>query len=721
MINELYKMYKGLEKVDLLPLEKHNDIQFPGMGTTFRVLLGKDGEVKEFGLMTREQIKNCWSVGDGNKNQFPAIKLTFPLLPEGNKAYKEWKENHKKPSQEDFESFISGQIELHTSKYTSIADRIELHALNLSSISEWPSYRKKIIEKMQLFKSVTSNEKFFKLFERFVLSPRNGVQILDEVFAIIQNSLKGRSIDELVEIANLLFGTELDAKGAVKGGKRTTLLIDTFPLDDVDRYATSLKEVPSLSRALFSFENVMENKHKTVCALTGNLSTPVTKKFPSEKLSVIGSTIIFAKSDTSGPTVQRYGRWKTDAYIVDKALINKLAASISFLASEKQKNITWKKIPSSTGSSPNLLLAYCVDDLSIPIGDLISPDPEMVDMDDYKDATETVLNLYSGSNLKPDSVVEVSEFIALDKANRKISFSFATDLQELMFAAEDWNRACKNSPDFKLLAAVRKDTKLLAPWSIEPVKFNFLSKLKYIRDGSESLSVPGMKFSETMKLFFSLNLDEQKTAEHWLIRFTDQYEPLFNLCSQTKSYYLATGTQRRQRASPKLNTQALIATTLLSILLYKLNRTREVYMNDFAYQLGQLCSALDELHIAFCHAERSGDVPNTTIGNMLYGMALQNPLKALSVLASRIKPYEAWAKRSKNLVTDDKAIKAGLYANSWINKVSSNLHLLIQEHPIEITDTYKTELMLGYLAGRPFEGKNVFINDFQKESEGDKQ
>jgi len=391
------------------------------------------------------------------------------------------------------------------------------------------------------------------------------------------------------------------------------------------------------------------------------------------------------------------------------------------LANEKQKNKTWRKVTSSAKKRPNLLLAYCLDDLSIPIGDLISPDPEITDIDDYNDATETVLNLYSGSNLNPDSAVEIAEFYSVNDGNTRVNFSYTTNIQQLMAAAEDWNKACKNSPDFKLLAEIHKEAKLLAPWSVEPVKLNFLSKDKYIRDGSESLSVPGMEFSETMKLFFSLNLDVQKTAEHWLIRFTDQYQPLFNLCSQTKSYYLATGNPRRQRASPKLNTQALIATTLLSILLYKLNRTREVYMNDFAYQLGQLCSALDELHIAFCHAERSGDVPNTTIGNMLYGMALQSPLKALSVLASRVKPYEAWVKRSKNLETENKAIKTGFYASSWITKASSNLHLHIQQHSTEITDVYKAELMLGYLAGRPFEGKKALTNDFQKESEGDKQ
>ena len=697
-------MYKGLEKVDAVPPEKHNDIQFPGMGTTFRVLLDVEGKVKSVDLMSKDQIKNCWSLGNGNKNQFPAMKLTFPLLPQAHESYKSWKEEHSKPRQKDLLDFLTIQFQ----KYT----------LDLSGLTEWPDYRSRISERMKKFEPGFFHESFYQLFDRFLKIPKNGVQLLEELFLTIQKNLKEKSSEELLEIANLLFGNELDAKGNIKDGKRPTLLIDTFPKIDVDHYASSIKEVPKLSAALFELENQSSNNKKVICSLTSKQAQPVDNKFPSEKLSIVGNTIIFSKPDTSGTTVQRYGRWKTDSFTVDKKIAQKLAASIAFLASEKQKGITWKKVPASAGTQSNLLLTYCLDDTSIPLANLMAFESDVEEFDDYQQAAENVLNLFKNSDLKPDSSVEIAEIIVLDKSNRKVNFSYSTNLQNIFDAATEWSLACKNSPKFKLLAQVNKEAKLLEPWPIEPMKFIGFSKIKFIRDGQESVPVPGMSFSETMRVFFSQKIDCKEVDQHWLLRLSDQFEPLLSLCSYAKTYYRVTDQQPRQRVASKSNNQALTATTLLSILLYKLNRSKEVYMNDFAYQLGQLCSALDELHIAYCHAERCGDIPTTTLGNTIYGMALQRPNKALDVLSSRIKPYLAWVKRSKDSEPNNKLIKSGLYASYWLSGVSEQLKQHINNDGFKVSDTYKAELMLGYLAGRPFEGNKKDSNQNATSTEG---
>ncbi|MCU7937041.1 MAG: hypothetical protein KZQ99_19565 [Candidatus Thiodiazotropha sp. (ex Dulcina madagascariensis)] len=92
MLNELYSICQGLEATGESPAIKHNDIQSPGIGTTFRVMLDEHGQVSSTKLMTREQIQNSWSLGNGKKNQFPAIKVVYPLLAEGHVDYLAWKE-----------------------------------------------------------------------------------------------------------------------------------------------------------------------------------------------------------------------------------------------------------------------------------------------------------------------------------------------------------------------------------------------------------------------------------------------------------------------------------------------------------------------------------------------------------------------------------------------------------------------------------------------------
>ena len=131
-------------------------------------------------------------------------------------------------------------------------------------------------------------------------------------------------------------------------------------------------------------------------------------------------------------------------------------------------------------------------------------------------------------------------------------------------------------------------------------------------------------------------------------------------------------------------------------------------MADLAFQLGQYCSAMDELHIGYCSDVRKGNLPNSLIGNQAYSVALQNPIKALAILASRIKPYEAWARKSlqeKLNKTDNNAIKSGVYAYLWLSKQSMAIGEKLQDQHRSLNDYYKAELMLGYFSGRPFKNK----------------
>jgi len=478
-----------------------------------------------------------------------------------------------------------------------------------------------------------------------------------------------------------------------------------LPRNDIDHYASSRREAGALSKALFAIEGRHTREVKPVpCALSGVKSCVVKKVFPAEKLNVVGSTILYAKnSDTSGPTVKRYEHSGAESFPVSEELSTKLAATIALLSSDKFKDITWSKVPSSTGSSPSLLLAYCIDDLNLSVSKLITGSSEIEDFEDYQDATKTVLNLFHYSNCTPDAAVEIAEIIVLDKANRKINYSSVSNILELEKSANEWVDACKNTPQLKLYAQIGKEKKMLSPWPIAPIKIGYLSRQKYIRDGEESTPVPNISFSDVMRLFISNGDDSAELAARTLNKLSNQFEPLIELCALGNK-------DARVKTNPKNNTQALNAVTIMGVLLYKLGRKKEVYMNSFAYQLGQLCSAMDELHIGYCKSMRGGDIPNTLIGNLTYGMALQSPTKALAVLASRIKPYETWARNPKYFAADDKVVKAGIYAHKWLAGQSEKIYSHFSGNNPPITDSFKAELMLGYLAGRPIEGKKDQTN-----------
>ncbi|MBI3563190.1 MAG: hypothetical protein HY080_15900 [Gammaproteobacteria bacterium] len=733
MLNELYSMQRGLEKIGVLPPVKHNDIKSPGMGTTFRVRLDLDGCVERVEWIDKDKIKDTWSLRNGNKNQFPAIKLAFPLIPEAHGKYKQWKENNKKPKENAYRGFIH--------------ERIKEFGILLEDITEWPGYRNKILERKEQFSNNYKDENFYQIFDRYSKSGNNGTNIVRQVYALIRAGLDNFDLKELSAVSDVLFGTELDNKGVVKDGKRVTLLLDVIPSNDIDHYASSRREVLALSKALFEIESQNAGNEST-CALTGKKCHVVDVAFPEEKLSIVGGTKLYAKnSETSGPTVERYNKSGAGSYHLSDELSKKLAASISLISSEKYKGKTWSKIPSSTGRAPSLLLAYCKDDLSLTLPRLITGEAGIEDFEDYQDATKTVLDLFDRSNCTPDAIVEIAEIIVLDKVNRKINYSTTSSIGRIRQAADEWLSACENVPDFKIRALVGKESKRLCPWPIAPsslvdlsrnrfkTKGNDIEVLMLNRNGRKVKPNPSIVFSDSMKIFFSFKQSNEQLASRSLAKISNQFEPLISHCALSKTNSVLGDKSARVKMNPKNNTQALNAVTVMSALLYKLGRKSEVYMNEFAYQLGQLCSAVDELHIGYCKSMRGGDIPNTLIGNLTYGMALQSPTKALAVLATRIKPYETWAKKSfdrkawivkkDGKVTEDKdgkpledkAIKAGVYANRWLSGQSKKIHSHFADNTPLITDTYKTELMLGYLAGRPCESeiKQTNTNDTQGE------
>ena len=688
MLNEFYSIYRGLEASGQSPDIKHPDIQEPGLNNvTFRVTLGEDGSVTSVRLMSRDQIQHSWSWGN-KQTQFPALKVKKPLVPLSHQDYITWKKDHSKPSATDYRSFIK---------------QIALQSLSpIEHIKLWPEYRDNILSRKILLEGHADCLGIYELFNRYS-KHQTGVEILNQVRDhLIKKGQEGTDTDTYKAICALLFGEKLKSNNEeVEDTLRITLLLDCLPTGD-DIYASSINHVAELSNALFE-EAVkgVDKKKSGICSISGDNDLLVEKTFPEEKIAVVGPTILFSKNDeTSGPTVERYGRAKGEAISLSEQLSYKMAASVRFLSRDEFKEHIWSRLPNSS-----LLLAFCHEDVNLEIIPLVTGSSEVEDFEDFLNATENIIAAFKGKDLSMDASVDFIEIVKVDKANRKVNFSTTTRVGHLIESVEFWKQACGNIPDFKLLAQLSKKEKVMTrPWAISPKRVMSVSQLKFIRDGSDSISVPGISFADAMKLFLSNDCASFSILK--LRQISDQYEPLLARCALAKSQYVM-GPKSHIKGNPQQNTQALNAVTLMSLLLYKSGKKRENYMKDLAFQLGQLCSAMDELHIGYCKSERKGDIPNVLLGNQVYGMALHDPIKALGFMAIRRRPYDSWVTRfkRKGQKTEDKAILAAIYAQRWMSEHAEALGELIKDSVLDRSDTYKAELMLGYLAGRPFNVK----------------
>lgn len=137
-------------------------------------------------------------------------------------------------------------------------------------------------------------------------------------------------------------------------------------------------------------------------------------------------------------------------------------------------------------------------------------------------------------------------------------------------------------------------------------------------------------------------------------------------------------------------------------------------MNGAPFKLGQLLAAADMVHAGYCADIRQGSVPPALLGNQVFAMAQTAPAKALAVLCRRWKPYGGWAKkaardhtRSSSLIKghDEKDkqrgwdIKKALRHARAMPTLAAELVPLLQN--CRVDDTFRAELLLGYIAGIP--------------------
>ena len=246
-------------------------------------------------------------------------------------------------------------------------------------------------------------------------------------------------------------------------------------------------------------------------------------------------------------------------------------------------------------------------------------DPSLDDEDDYEREAEEICNLWQGEDT---TLIPQVDFVIIRKVNdgiQKAIFSSSQSLAELENSAKSWCQASKNVPDIELLLpkSKEKERRFQAPFAISPKRFAFLFNKQYSRAAElKSVRVPGLPFAEVMALFLNRH-NSKEMAERLLNRLLKQQGGLLERAAL------------KQTNPVKHHDDALCAITAMGLLLHKLARLKENYMNDFYYKLGQFCAVLDEIHIGYCESERDGQLPNRLIGNQAYATAVNHPIKSV--------------------------------------------------------------------------------------------
>ena len=728
-------MLDGLEALNIDIAPTHKTLTKAGGQEAVRVLLNRDDNDKVFisrlEYMDRDDIDAIWVLGDGNKNHFPDIKLTRPLRPTGNNFYSNYLKGKPLKSAEQISEELIAKLKDKKSLYTE-KNRILLQVLpsedkvNFSGIFPGEGYRQKIQDRYELLSS-SSNSKVLNaatIFELFVNFDEDGHSFLKALDTAIVTMLTESIVEENCAklLLTILYGNkEVKATGDLQDGAndRVKLVIDYQPDANIDIYASNANYYKdAISGHLVNLDNQSTDtnttKNNLLCPIYGNTSTLVEKTFPKIKTNtLLGNITPYARFDNSGSklTVQRYHRSGTDSYTVDKAFSNKLDSLVNRLTSQENRDKTWRPIASENPDQNDVLIAFCHEDSSFPVLKLLTENDwwKNEELEDYIDSTREVISLIKAKSIKPNGLTSFIILRKVDTANQKVIFSARHTISELEAASIKWQLATSNTPSFKLPVFIDKKPKYVAPWSLSPEQLVRLSKHTYDRDGELSKAyVPAISFAQTMRLFFEQGSHPETLATQLLYKVCQQTQWLFNLCATHETLSVL---NKSGKSVIEENKNALMYTTLISLLLYKVNRTKELYMKSLSYQLGQFCAAMNELHLGYCESERGGSIPSTLLGSSAYSIALKSPSRALNYLGTRLAPYQTWVQKQKLSKSDDgkykqNAINQAVFASNWMRSHAEDLNIAFSEQGEEISSTHTAELMLGYLAGREFIGKN---------------
>lgn len=723
-------MLDGLEALDIDIAPTHKTLTKAGGKEAVRVLLSKDNNDKVFisrlEYMDKDDIDAIWVLGDGNKNHFPDIKLTRPLRPTGNSFYSNYLkgkqlESSKYISEESIAKLESKKL-LHTEKTRILLKVLSSEdKVNFSGIFPGEGYRHKIQDRYKLL-SLSSNSKVLNaaaILELFINFDEDGHSFLKALDTAIFTTLTESVVEENFAklLLTILYGNkEVKATGDLQDGAndRVKLIVDYQPDINIDIYASNAKYYKNaISSHLVKIDdetdaNPIENT--LLCPIYGNTSTLVQSTFPKIKTNtLLGNITPYARFDNGGSksTVHRYHRSGTDSYTVDKAFSNKLDSLVNRLTSKENRDKTWRPIASENPNQNDVLIAFCHEDLSFPALKLLTKNDwwEHEEFEDYIESTREIISLIKAKSIKPNGLTSFIILRKVDTANQKIVFSEHHTISELEAAAIRWRQATSNVPNFKLPIFIDKKIKHIAPWSLSPEQLVRLSKHTYDRNGELSkANVPAISFAQTMRLFFEQGSHPETLASQLLRKVCQQTQWLFNLCATHKTLSVL---NKSDKSVVDENKNALMYTTLISLLLYKVNRTKELYMKSLSYQLGQFCAAMNELHLGYCESERGGSIPSTLLGSSAYSIALKSPSQALNYLGTRLAPYMTWVKKQKLSKSDDgkykqNAINQAIFASNWMKSNAEGLEIAFKEQGEKISSTHTAELMLGYLAGREF-------------------
>jgi hypothetical protein len=717
MLNELLIVEQGAKQAGIAMVPLHPDVKDCSSIPTLLVRLGPEGQVVAVRPVAPE-VKP-WTLRDGQHNSFPFVQPKAPLLPPTVDAVRRKQAIDRK----------------HEGRRAALLALAEVPDERIGAFDDWPTGRflDRLREREQQLLSLkgTGADVVPATLQRFLLAcdpdaDGDSHRLLAAVTEHLVTGLQRTAQDDWLEVAAaLLLGKFKKGRGKWECSGALLFEADASPVsivnEDVAIQVSAVLHQPRDSDA--------PSEGDSSCGVTGDSGPLINGNFPQPNLPVLGQTYLFAKNSQIRAN-DRYGRFASDAMPVGQETAVRLAAAFSALTTNERAGVTWRKIPGEAPKQSDLLLAFVKAVPNAPVAGVLADDDEDDHSEEAVEASgpvsqsialfekrtsrliEAVRGTVSGD--LQQTPVQVAVFRKVDPANRKVVYAGAPSVEALRDAASVWAAGERNVPPWFSLPVPRNGARKpvpMAPPHVAPLRVPAFTKQLFNRRGTRRQEAVGLPATVALELFLSPSGAESSHARHRVGRVLQM------TLRRRASLVVGTGhALRREFEDFKKcdRLEALRTVTILALLLHKLGRPKEAYMSDTGFKLGQLLAAADVLHTGYCADVRGGDLPPSLLGNQVFSMAQGAPAKALATLSRRWKPYAGWATktgrevgRADKLIASNNpgdrqrgwAIKTALRHAREMKGLADELGTLLPG--CDITDMFRAELLLGYIAGLP--------------------
>lgn len=687
MLNDLLQIERGLSAHGIEIAGRHPDIKDMAKGSALRVRLAAGGRVDSVEIIQDAGSGVVWTLRDGQHNGFPGLKTAAGLLLMDQNA-----------------------LNVHNAAWNGdkspVARRQELqrllaeYSIRASQVEEWPNagHRKRIAERLASLQSLTNDPLSAAIptaFERFLAALDASPSFLEQLVDVLSAYARGDRGDDWNDLI----------RAALTGS--VALAIDVEDMG-FQRDATDPRQVSPVSKVL-SGASTDRSNDAIICALGGNPVTPHTGNFPQPNLPGIGQTYLFSRNSDI-PSLARYGRTADASFPIGAELVQRLSGAAIALTREDMKDRTWRLIPADSGDKPDLLVVSLADSELRP-AEALASDDEVSGQAALKELASRVVVQTKGrlQHGEPEDEVTVLVLRSVDPANRKSIYHHSMTASGFWRAAQRWQGAIANTPEWLSLPFPGKSKSQLVirhPSYVAPLSLVPLSRLLFANRGRRRIDVAGVSASEAFQLFLDRG-DVPHLARKLLAALLQRHEGLLSGLAEAQKK----GIDHLKSFDPKadLRRDALRSATWIGVLLLRIDRPKEVYMSDAGFHLGQLLATVDTVHVGYCMDMRKGSIPSTLIGNSLLGIASERPHAALKLLLKRWPPYAHWASSTKPVRSGEKdedrgkaiAVNTALSHARRIAPVAAELCEQLRHLDGRTSEAFQAELLLGYMAGLP--------------------